>query len=68
MKEVARALQDWQRREGRAEGLAEGRIEGRAEERAEGFQKTLEYLKSIGVSPENMEKFRAMYPDIKPEN
>ena len=64
VKEVARALQEWQRREGRAEG----RIEGRAEERAEGFLKTLNFLKSIGVSPENMEKFKAMYPDIKTEN
>ena len=64
VKEVARALQEWQRREGRAEG----RIEGRAEGLAEGFLKTLNFLKSIGVSPENMEKFKAMYPDIKPEN
>lgn len=52
VKEAARALQDWQRREGRAEG----------------FQKTLNFLKSIGVSPENMEPFKAMYPDIKTEN
>ena len=60
MKEVARALQEWQRREGRAEG--------RAEERVKGFQKTLEFLKGNGVSLELLEKFKAMYPDIKTEN
>ena len=60
VKEVARALQEWQRREGRAEG--------RAEERVKGFQKTLEFLKGNGVSLELLEKFKAMYPDIKTEN
>ena len=49
-------------------GLEDGRIEGRAEERVKGFLKTLEFLKGNGVSLELLEKFKAMYPDIKPEN
>ena len=76
MKEVARALQEWQRREGHAEGLTEGLAKGReeglteglAKGLAEGSRRSLEFMKSIGVSPENMEKFKAMYPDIKTEN
>lgn len=30
------------------------------------FYRTYKFMKSIGVSPENLEKYRAMYPDIQP--
>lgn len=34
-------------------------------ERADAFRKSFEFMKSVGVSPENLEKFKAMYPDLQ---
>ena len=33
--------------------------------REEGFRRSVEFMKSVGVSPENLEKFKAMYPDLR---
>lgn len=53
------------REEGRAEGLAEGLAQGEAKGQAKGLRRGFEFMKSLGVSPENLEKFKAMYPDLQ---
>ena len=54
--------------DGRAEGLAEGLTQGLTQGLAQGVRKSLEFMKANGVSPEILEKFKAMYPDIKTES
>ena len=35
------------------------------EGREEGFRRSFEFMKSTGVAPEILEKFKAMYPDFQ---